>query len=264
MKYDRINRLKEKQQCEIASLNKKINELSKKVLVLEELKHDIGRFATESLSIAEELNQLVFHGGKKDKIENTAATILHTISMISPRIIYSDMELSNGQVGLGAKFNSVVYKKFDKASRILKKLALRKDIKIKFHEKSSYTLRAINSFDMVPFIILENAIKYSPNSGEINIYFDESNGSQNTLEVVVSSIGPYIDEHNIKLITERGFRSDNYKVKNTVGQGLGLYIAKNICTYHGIKMIFTSVPGFDLDNITYGEFSVKLYFVANS
>lgn len=260
--YSKIQRKEDKKQKEIDDLKHQIETLDRKVLILEELKHDIGRFADLVLTASENLTHLITNDFKKDMVEDAAATILHTTSMISPRIIYSDMELSNGQMQSGAKFNSGVYKKFDKSKRILKRIASQRSVKIYFHNASKHTIQSLNSFDMVPFIILENAVKYSPVGGEVNVSFDESSNDSSTskLEVTISSIGPYLDVEEIKRITQRGFRSDNSKVKNTSGQGLGLYIAENICLFHGIKIKFESQYQLDIDNVQYGVFTVRLYF----
>lgn len=282
--YNRINFLKEKHEKELIALNKK-NELDVSILkktfqfeidrlekeneslgmknrVLEELKHDIARFSMETLSSAEELNLMLNDTSSidKDKIGYVTSTIIHSLSMISPRIVYSDMELSNGQVNLGAKFNAGVYKKFDKASKVLKRKALKKHIKITFCGNSKKTIKALNSFDIVPFVVLDNAIKYSPRDSVINVSFDEMTENGRILDVIVSSIGPYVDECELKKLTERGFRSKNKIVSKTDGLGLGLYIAKNICTYHGIGMNFQSTSSFSIDDSEYGEFVVKFSF----
>jgi signal transduction histidine kinase len=260
--YNKIKKKEEKRQKEIDDLKHQIISLEKKVLILEELKHDIGRFANLVLTASENLNHLIVNDFKKDMVEEAASTILHTTSMISPRIIYSDMELSNGQMQSGAKLNSGVYKKFDKSKRILRRLAGQRSVKINFHNPSQHTIQALNSFDMVPFIILENAVKYSPTGGEVNVTFDENNkgSSMSKLEVTISSIGPYLDSTEIGKITQRGFRSKSSKVRSTSGQGLGLYIAENICLFHEIKISFESNYQLDIDNIKYGTFTAKLNF----
>lgn len=269
--YNRIERLNEsfkrevenihkEKSVEIDFLNNKVEDLSRKVLILEELKHDIGRLAMESLSFSEDLNNLISRGETKERIENAALTIHHSLTMVSPRIVYSDMELANGQVGNGAKFNAVVYKKFDKARKILKSKCYKKKVDLQFNGNSTFTIRAMNSFDIVPFLILDNAIKYSPKDNEINVYFDSLDGSQSKLDVVITSIGPFVDSKDLIRLTDRGFRCDNTLIKKTEGQGLGLYIVKNICAYHGVSIRFNSEYTCDISNIKYGVFTVTLSF----
>ncbi|WP_336766948.1 ATP-binding protein [Pantoea ananatis] len=263
--YKKLQRKEDKKNQEIENLKSNIDSLQRQVLILEELKHDIGRLANLVLSASENLNTQISNNARKEDVLDTASTIIHTTSMISPRIIYSDMELSNGQMQNGARFNSGVYKKFDKAKRILRKLANQRSVKVFLHNSSNHTIQALTSFDMVPFIILENAVKYSPMGGEVNIVFDEnsSNENNNKLEVLVSSVGPFLTAEELLKITHRGFRSNNAKIKAVSGQGLGLYIADNICRFHGIKLDFDSVYRTDIDDVKYGFFQVRLTFSNN-
>lgn len=258
--YNKLNKKKEKIENKIESLELEIKELKKRNQILEELKHDIGRFSSEALSFCEDLNSLIEHEKGKKRIEDAAITLFHAISMIAPRMLYSDMELNRGQIGNAARFQSGVYKKFDKANKILKQQARKKKVKVLFLNKSNHTIDAQSSFDMIPFILLENAIKYSPNNGEITVLFDEMNkGGKRSLEVTVSSVGPFVDSENINKVTERGFRGGTNG--SVSGQGLGLYIASNIAKFHSIKMEFNSIYNCILDNVKMGEFSVKLRFL---
>lgn len=257
--YDKLRRKKEKVESNVKLLENEIEELKKKNQILEELKHDIGRFSSEALSFCEDLNILIQYDKGKQRIEDAAVTLFHSISMIASRMLYSDMELNCGQIGSAARFQSGVYKKFDKANKILKQQARKKKIIVSFVNNSSYVIDAQSSFDMIPFILLENAIKYSPNNGEVTVLFDEVNkGDRRSLEVTVSSVGPFIDCESIKKVTDRGFRGGSNI--NVSGQGLGLYIASNIARFHNIKMEFNSIYKCVLDGFKMGEFSVKLRF----
>ncbi|AOP42913.1 ATP-binding protein [Edwardsiella piscicida] len=269
--YSRVEKLKEfhkkeieniqsEKSAEILLLKSKIEDLSRKVLILEELKHDIGRLAMESLSFSEDLNNLISRGEDKDRIESAALTIHHSLTMVSPRIVYSDMELANGQVNNSARFNAVVYKKFDKARKILKSKCYKRKVSLKFNGNSKFTIRAMSSFDIVPFLILDNAIKYSPKDNEIIVSFDTLDDSQSKLDVIITSIGPFVNATDLARLTDRGFRCDNTLIKKTEGQGLGLYIVKNICAYHGVSIKFSSEYSCDISNVKYGVFTVTLSF----
>ncbi|MDH1089232.1 ATP-binding protein [Pantoea brenneri] len=251
-----------KSRASIESLKNEIASLTENNQTLEELKHDLGRFISEILSLSEELSQLVSSTEKtgNQKAVELASTLTHTISMASSRIIYSDIELSQGTLENEARFTSVVYKKFDKARRVLMKRAKNKNIFIKLDGKSNFAIYAISAFDMIPFILLENAIKYSPSNSEVTVTFEESMSQDTKLEVSINSLGPFVSNEDIKKLTQRGFRSHNEKVKKTAGQGLGLYIAHNLCGIHNVKMNFSSSMSTKLDDVDYGPFNVKLTF----
>jgi ATP-binding region ATPase domain protein len=260
--YDKENKKIKKLQLTIKQQEQELSELKTKVDSIANLKHETSRLNAEILARAEELHTLISEWrGEKDirRISDLSNTIFHTASIISSRIIYSEMEMNPDILDEQEKFTSVIYKKFDKARRVLSKEAESKKIKIKFEGNSNYAIKAINAFDCVPFIILDNAIKYSPKNQSVEINFNES---QNDLEVIVSSMGPSVSKNNISHLCERGFRDPN--TKNVSGQGLGLYIAKNLCDLHNIKLEVesdSSRGNANIDNIQYCFFVVKLKLI---
>jgi two-component system sensor histidine kinase CiaH len=75
-------------------------------------------------------------------------------------------------------------------------------------------------------ILIENAIKYSPESSEITMTLDKF---KNTARISITDHGIGISEHDSKYIFNRFYRADSARDKNKVaGNGLGLSIAKNI------------------------------------
>lgn len=77
--------------------------------------------------------------------------------------------------------------------------------------------------------LISNAIKYSPEGGEIRI-----SGQVRPEQVIVcvSDQGPGIDARDLPHIFDRFYRSTQ-AVKNTKGAGLGLYLARAIVEAHG-------------------------------
>ena len=73
------------------------------------------------------------------------------------------------------------------------------------------------------FTLLDNAVKYSPPRGEINIYFTEK---VTEVSVVIENRGPIVEENELSLITSLGYRGIN---SNTTGNGVGLSVFKEIC-----------------------------------
>ena len=73
--------------------------------------------------------------------------------------------------------------------------------------------------------ILDNAVKYSINSQEIEI----KTKNKNDFNVIsIKNFGNYIEEDNIEKIFEKFYRVDSYIQSTTQGSGLGLYIAKSL------------------------------------
>jgi PAS domain S-box-containing protein len=88
--------------------------------------------------------------------------------------------------------------------------------------------------------LLQNAVKYSPDGGEINI--KAALGSQ-YLTIQVSDQGVGIPQEYHQRVFERFFQVDSDSTRRVGGSGLGLAIAKSIVEAHGGRIWFRSEPG---------------------
>ncbi len=94
--------------------------------------------------------------------------------------------------------------------------------------------------------LVENAIRYNKDNGEINITI---NSKENTIKIFDTGIG--IDNKYKERIFERFFRIDKARSKKLGGTGLGLSIVKYICINNNIKISLDSVLN------EYTEFTLK-------
>jgi two-component system, chemotaxis family, CheB/CheR fusion protein len=78
--------------------------------------------------------------------------------------------------------------------------------------------------------LLNNAIKYSPEGGDIVVSSQEVDGG---VKISVADNGIGIDEASRAKIFERFFRVQDTRVKGLTGMGLGLYISAGIVQRHG-------------------------------
>jgi PAS domain S-box-containing protein len=87
--------------------------------------------------------------------------------------------------------------------------------------------------------LFSNAIKYSPEGGEIRV-----TGQVRPEQVIVcvSDQGPGIAPGDVPFIFERFYRSEDAK-KTTKGAGLGLYLARSVVEAHGGRMWIDTRPG---------------------
>ena len=88
--------------------------------------------------------------------------------------------------------------------------------------------------------LLDNAIKYTPSGGSINldVYAREDKA---VIEVADTGIG--IPTDSLPHIFERFFRVDKARSRDAGGAGLGLAIVKSICLAHGGQVFVESVEG---------------------
>jgi len=88
--------------------------------------------------------------------------------------------------------------------------------------------------------LVSNAIRYTPESGEIHISWQLRN-KQAVFSVTDNGIG--IEQQHIDRLTERFYRVDRSRSRETGGTGLGLSIVKHILTRHQARLEITSELG---------------------
>lgn len=101
-------------------------------------------------------------------------------------------------------------------------------------ESNGKTLFMANeSVTILPFLLIDNALKYSIEDSEvsINIYQDD----EIVKKIEIENYPSYLIFENIDKFFERGFRSKNNTSKSS-GNGLGLSIVKQICDYNRIDV----------------------------
>lgn len=89
--------------------------------------------------------------------------------------------------------------------------------------------------------LVENALKYGNEGGEITVGCYEMDGKN--IYVEVSDNGPGIAEEHLPRIFERFYRADRSRARNIGGTGLGLAIVKHIIEAHGHTMTVRSKLG---------------------
>jgi two-component system phosphate regulon sensor histidine kinase PhoR len=85
-----------------------------------------------------------------------------------------------------------------------------------------------------------NAVRYTPAGGRILISWTRG---EKDLRFAVADTGIGIDEQHISRLTERFYRVDKSRSRETQGTGLGLAIVKHVLLRHGGKLAITSEPG---------------------
>ena len=88
-------------------------------------------------------------------------------------------------------------------------------------------------------IVLDNAIKYTPEGGHVRLDVSSQNG---TAAVVVTDTGVGIAADQLPLVFERFYRGEPAR-RDVEGAGLGLAIARWIADAHGAHIDIRSTPG---------------------
>jgi two-component system phosphate regulon sensor histidine kinase PhoR len=85
-----------------------------------------------------------------------------------------------------------------------------------------------------------NAVRYTPEGGRILLSWTRG---PNDLRFAVADTGIGIDEQHISRLTERFYRVDKSRSRETQGTGLGLAIVKHVLLRHGGKLAIRSEAG---------------------
>lgn len=89
--------------------------------------------------------------------------------------------------------------------------------------------------------LVSNAIRYTPDIGAINVLWSVNKVGQG--EFSVSDTGPGIASEHLSRLTERFYRVDRSRSRDTGGTGLGLAIVKHIASRHQAQLLVESTPG---------------------
>ncbi|NNG23408.1 phosphate regulon sensor histidine kinase PhoR [Telluria aromaticivorans] len=88
--------------------------------------------------------------------------------------------------------------------------------------------------------LASNAVRYSPQGGTIRLKWTRG---ADDLRFSVMDCGIGIEPIHISRLTERFYRVDKSRSRETQGTGLGLAIVKHVLLRHGGRLVISSVPG---------------------
>jgi len=88
--------------------------------------------------------------------------------------------------------------------------------------------------------LVSNAVRYTPAGGEITLAWSDR-GDEAVFSV--ADTGEGIASEHIPRLTERFYRVDRSRSRETGGTGLGLAIVKHVLTRHGARLEVQSIPG---------------------
>lgn len=91
------------------------------------------------------------------------------------------------------------------------------------------------------FNLIGNAIRYTPADKTIQVLWRRTTDGE--AELSVQDTGPGIAPEHLPRLTERFYRVDRSRSRDTGGTGLGLAIVKHVAQRHGAELLIESVPG---------------------
>ncbi|MFS2178342.1 sensor histidine kinase [Rhizobium pisi] len=191
------------------------------------LVHDLRRLSTAIYHSSQEAYDLIIPvESSHPNLREARTRIENVLGAQSILKVRTDVLDYSGNPGLFDEERNVpLYRRSDKVIKSFTAFAAKKNIRIHKSGSSFGEARGPNAFEIIPYVILDNAIKYSPYNNDITINFRETSGN---FELTVSSVGPKIAEDEHEEIFQKGFRGRFARTSGSPGSGVGLYLARKL------------------------------------
>lgn len=204
--------------------------------------HEINRWAAQVNTIAHRMlvkDKDLDFSANFDAASRDMKSLYKASSMLVDAFDYLNIYYNPSSAAFGKMRSVDLYKLVDKIRIILMGAeGASQNKKIYIVGTLRCSLDLYESFKIIPFCLLQNAIKYSFDS-DITINFSSN---QRDIELSVESSGPPIQEIEKVRIFERGYRGEWSKKIHHEGLGVGLYIAKIVADAHNLEIKVRSSP----------------------
>lgn len=191
------------------------------------------------------------------KINEELRSIFVSSSIISSRYTLFDYEKKPDALK-GTLLDTSIHGAFYKLAKVFRNYRKR-NIPIKLSGNTFRHIYAYSSFDLIPLLVIENAVKYSYCTDDVTITFSEPSSSE--VDVSIESYSPYCSKDDLSRIFEKGFRGKNAS-RVADGNGIGLFFVKIICDIHNIGITVESDNSkiTAINNVAYAPFKITLHF----
>lgn len=146
---------------------------------------------------------------------------------------------------------------FKRATKIFKLKSEKRFINLKIEGDGLPNIFALPIIKLIPYLILDNCIKYSPS--KVSIEIEYSNFDNKELIISITSLGPFVSADEIPKLTEKFYRGQNSINTNLNGKGMGLYLLDKICKLNNIQYEFICEDtNFEYNGIKYARIIQKI------
>jgi K+-sensing histidine kinase KdpD len=189
---------------------------------------------------------------KVENADNDIRRLYDSIRLLDNRLKLMPLIVNPESAKFGQLQHVSPYKIFDKVRRIFKEVAASKNIVVKLKSNGNISpIPLYDSFITIPFIFIENAIKYSVGGHDISIYLSED---KDGIFISITSYGPIVTNDDKRKIFEKGFKDENAKKFSGKGSGIGLYFANIVAQAHNFEILYDSSDHFtDKSGIIFGK-----------
>ncbi|MCY9865496.1 MULTISPECIES: sensor histidine kinase [Vibrio] len=239
-------------------------------LVLESM-HELRYFNQQLKNFAEQLSmdlqaskvgenrKLDMKPQQADKVRNLAENIANLSQLFTTRIDFIDVELNPSAIEHLPIQRVSIYGKFDKAKKMLDSMSRKKKVKLNIHSdvKDLRVIEAYSIIDILPYLLLDNAVKYAPERTAVDVNFEYYD---DCVKIDISSEGPFVGSDELKKLPDKHYRGRNaLNLDACVGRGLGLYYVAYIAELHDIDISYQSDKySYTINEVPHSNFTVSL------
>ncbi|WP_392339602.1 sensor histidine kinase [Moritella marina] len=233
---------------------------------LHELRYFNQKMTTASQRLAQtvrtnvvgENEPLKCNASHADEIRVQVENLAFLTKLGSTRLDFIEYELNPDFFSESTPYEVDIYNKFFSAKSVLNTTSKKHKVKVKLNSDIARhpMVMAVSLIDILPFLLLDNAIKYSPNNSEVDVNFIAYSSS---IEVTIVSTGPYVPPEEIKKLFLKGYRGKNAQLLDVQGKGIGLYFADKIVKLHDSSLkLESSSSTYSFNSVKYSEFKMTL------
>jgi signal transduction histidine kinase len=168
-----------------------------------------------------------------DRLPPSAKRIVKSVELLQARLALLPLLSNPAAAKYGQKHSRPIYRLVDRLVRILKPLADSRKVGLELTGGSYQEPHAFDSFETVPLVLIDNAIKYSQPGQAVEVSVtDVGHG----VRFSVQSFSPEIPSAQRDAIFERGYRGEHAEHVTSRGSGLGLFLARTVADAHGFAI----------------------------
>ncbi len=221
--------------------------------ILEYLVHEVTQINANIKSHSEILSKGI---NDKNGVLHHSDIIHENSTILSALIDIAIFNLNPNHFTAPGKDLRNIHGKFKKCWLSFRRRLKHKNIKFELLSDVKSLINLFPVIDTLPYLLLDNAIKYSHKDGHISVNIADQNSY---IIIEVENSGPKIFEDEKAHLFEKHFRGINAQEINTIGSGLGLYFIKHICDIHNATIqINYGVNSYILNEMEYSTFKITI------
>jgi hypothetical protein len=166
---------------------------------------------------------------KFEKLSPAAKQIMKSAQLVQSRLALLPLLSNPDAAKYGQKHATPVYRLVHKLVRVMRSIADKRGILIHLVGASFNQPPAYDSFETIPLVLLDNAVKYSQPNQDIEVTVNDVPGG---VRVAIRSFSPEIPKEFRSRIFDKGERGPWAQRVASKGSGLGLFLASTVASAH--------------------------------